>query len=284
MIGFFIFLCLLSPLEKLCHTEYWHLTVLPTGNMTFPALTQSNIHSVLDWSERESVQLPHTNITALIFLPSITDDDALLQVAAVAQTRGQRLLVTRLQSHVPDLGVGHETRDGAVLACSHQDAIHHGALERIVRVWRGDMDRGMNMWGTHGESSQMCLWRQANLLCRHIWCCAPTFCCWRTHTGPCGSPAPLSPGQKPLCPPLPHPPSCEPSPFPTLVWPGHWTFCHRHGNAAPASPLWEPLNEAHWGRSQVCTTLETEGEKCGWCLQDGAFDTCYYIILYYIKH
>lgn len=97
-------------------------------------LTKSYIHSVLSRRHFDSTELSHTHITALVFLSHIADDDASLEVAVVTHTEGQRSSVTSLQSEEGDLRVGHKTGDGAVLTCSHQNDVHHGALEGILGV------------------------------------------------------------------------------------------------------------------------------------------------------
>lgn len=90
----------------------------------------------------------------------------------------------------------------------------------------------------------------------HRWSCVPVCCCSHTHTDPCGRPALKAPWRRPLRPPPPLPPVCEPSPTATShwVWRQAWWSCH--DNAAPAFLSWEPQCEAHWGKWLVHTTLQ----------------------------
>lgn len=107
------------------------------------SLTKSYIHSVLARHHFDFTKPSHTYVTALIFLFHVDDVDASLKVAVVTHTRGQRLSIAGLQSQEGDPGVGHKTGDGAVLTCTHQDDVHHGALEGILRVCgkrEGDVD------------------------------------------------------------------------------------------------------------------------------------------------
>ncbi len=84
--------------------------------LSYLSLTKSYIHSVLARRHIGSTELSHTDVTALIVLPHIVDDDASLMTAAVAHTGGQRSPITGLQSHLGELGVSHKTGDGTVLS------------------------------------------------------------------------------------------------------------------------------------------------------------------------
>lgn len=81
-----------------------------------------------------STELPHTYVTALIFLSHVADDDTSLRVAVVTHTEGQRSPVTGLQSQESNLRVSHKTGDGAVLTCTHKNEVHDGAQEGTLGV------------------------------------------------------------------------------------------------------------------------------------------------------
>lgn len=98
------------------------------------SLTESHVHSVLARGHPGSTELSHADVTALVHLSGIVNNDATLEVAVVTHAGGQRSSVAGLQSQVGDLGVGHKTGDGAVLTCTHQDGVHHGALEGVLGV------------------------------------------------------------------------------------------------------------------------------------------------------
>lgn len=109
----------------------------------------------------------------------------------------------------------------------------------------------------------------------HRWSCVPVCCCWCTRNGPCGRLEPPAPWHKPLRPPPPPLPVCEPSPIATSTWMEHWMLWHFRGNAAQASPSWELLCEARWGRWPACTILEQREKKCGWCIHAVFWRLCW---------
>lgn len=100
-----------------------------------PPLTEPHVHGVLVWGHVLPAELPDAHVTALELLPHVTDDDATLEVGVVAQAGGQRSTVACPECHQGDLGVGHHAGDGTVLALADQYVVHHGALERTLRVW-----------------------------------------------------------------------------------------------------------------------------------------------------
>lgn len=113
------------------------MTISQTGIPLFwkqKLLTKSYIHSVLARCHFDTAQLSHTYVATFKFFSHVGDDDTSLEVALVPHARGQRSSIASLQSQESDVRVGHGTGDGAVFTCTHQDDVHHGTLEGILRV------------------------------------------------------------------------------------------------------------------------------------------------------
>lgn len=126
---------------------------------------------------------------------------------------------------------------------------HSGGLGR----WKRGVRFGLRHHAqSHAHS------HNSNTHLSHIrrWSCVPACCCWCTHNDPYGRPALLTPWHRPLRPPAPLPPACEPSPSATSACMGRQTLWRCHDTTAPASPSWELLCEARWGRWLARTTLE----------------------------
>lgn len=97
-------------------------------------LTESHVHSVPVGSHFLPAELPDAHVTAFVVLPHVADDDTSPEVSVIAQAGGQRSTVASPELQQGDVGVGHHAGDGAVLALAHQDVVHHGPLERTLRV------------------------------------------------------------------------------------------------------------------------------------------------------